>query len=310
MHYALRWLLLILAVLTPFLALIEWMIGEKGAKSVKNRLADWYVFIEEGDWSTLVVFGASSVDRFLQCVFGAPIVSARYVSLGILMSVCYSAIALSAVYGSGFWYWILHPLAAWPAWVKFFHTAAAGNLAFVLYWLLGINAIVDVTSLALSRLLLRRLLVRCTPHKTWKFSVVLVAIAYIGVGFSLFATLGVPACLLSLHMGTLGSPVVIVRSAFVVLFGWPWFFITIARAYGAASAAFGFLFFLTACLSTVLLAMAVTSAGILYLSRPISHKPFAFIVERLAGSRKGLLTVASTVLTSLTAIGTAFDRLL
>jgi len=89
----LPWLLVCLAVATPSIALAEWLIGDEGVIQVRNRLADWYVYVEDGDWSTLISSSARQTEGFLSGLLGQGLISARSVLVWLAIS---SSVSLTA----------------------------------------------------------------------------------------------------------------------------------------------------------------------------------------------------------------------
>jgi hypothetical protein len=125
---------------------LEAVIGDKTRKEMKDRLADWWVYVSDSDWSNIIAFAGESTDRLLSIVFGSKILSRRYFLTGGVLAAVLSLIPIVPI--------VLPPssfetlLSHWNE--PLMHTYMTFGST-----LLALNVAFDVASLALSRLVLR-----------------------------------------------------------------------------------------------------------------------------------------------------------
>jgi hypothetical protein len=94
-YHLLLWAFLVLTVLTALIGLTEWLIGPRGRKAVCDRLADFYVLLMEGDWSTVLQSAAATTDGFLSAMLGRELISFRsFFGWGVI-SVPFSIVTLA-----------------------------------------------------------------------------------------------------------------------------------------------------------------------------------------------------------------------
>lgn len=269
-----------LSVLTPIVAFAEWMLGESGAQRVKNRLANWYVYLEDSDWSAIVNSGARSIDGFFNTVLGSSLIGVRPLTLGFIFSFVVLFFGLLG---------ITSILAAIPR-LEIGQSSITDVARIALLY-----AVLDTFALVASRWLLRR-----------------IVIAKDAAAFAL----GVAGLMLVVY--TVGAAVMIISDPQVLhqgprafLYAAEWGFnedytqlnldwgVKLSLLLGAVSGS----------PSSWLLLLYIVGACLLYVSRPITRKPLALLVERLAESPRGAFTALFTLLTALSGVLTAYSKL-
>jgi len=93
---------LILAILGAVALLADFIVSEEDDKALKNKLADFFVAIEAGDWTALYRQPAKGLLRFMNHVLGDEPFSLRFViatvAVSILMTVIFFSLALVWTY--------------------------------------------------------------------------------------------------------------------------------------------------------------------------------------------------------------------
>jgi hypothetical protein len=84
----------IVAVVTILITLggfLDFLLGEPGNKRIKDRLINFYISIEEGDWSSLYRLPATALLNFIYRLLGKHIISIRFVIRTALLSLLFTA---------------------------------------------------------------------------------------------------------------------------------------------------------------------------------------------------------------------------
>jgi hypothetical protein len=84
----------IVAVVTILIVLggfLDFLLGEPGNKQIKDRLINFYIRIEEGDWSSLYRLPATALLNFIYRLLGRHIISIRFMIRTALLSLLFTA---------------------------------------------------------------------------------------------------------------------------------------------------------------------------------------------------------------------------
>jgi hypothetical protein len=159
----LSWLLFVLALVTPVTALVDWLAGDEGVRRNKDRLAAWYVFIQDGDWSRFLSSTASTTDDFLDKLLGHAIFPTRAVVVWLIISSSLSLVAFLVN-----------------------HIIQQLGIEESLVGVIGLFC-VDFVALAVSRLLLRKLATSSGTKGIGIFLATSCALAYLCIGIFMAA---------------------------------------------------------------------------------------------------------------------------
>src|SRR5580704_3715854 len=96
LHNLLGWIGGICAVLATAALYVQFLIGEDD-QPIRDRLEGWYRATSASDWRGFINFSLRSTDKFLSYLFGAPILSLRFVLVAGSASVLINLIAMLAV---------------------------------------------------------------------------------------------------------------------------------------------------------------------------------------------------------------------
>ncbi|MBB3571595.1 hypothetical protein [Rhizobium sp. BK491] len=77
-------------ILVPLGALLDFILGEKGNKKLRDRLADFYVAIEEGDWDRLYKGPAIKLLLFFESILSNRVFSIKFFLKTLFISVIFT----------------------------------------------------------------------------------------------------------------------------------------------------------------------------------------------------------------------------
>jgi hypothetical protein len=271
-HNLFWWLGGACAILTVVALYLQFLIGDND-KVIRDRLADWYVYIADGDWSRLFVYSAGTTERFLSYLFGSRLLSLRY-----FLTASAIALIVNVVVFSRIGEYSLHDVEVAP----------------VLFGAsVGANVLIDVTALALSRLYFRKIAKRQHPRVVLDL-VVIFGIGYLAVGAAYGMLL-----LVGLSHGDIGSAGLTkfdIAGLFLMCLLWPG---VIVADVSQAPQYWTFWMPGPAAFSAILLFAAYFVTVLVYFTRPIIQKPLSTTLEHLASVKTGVLP---TVLGGLAAV--------
>lgn len=137
MHHNLFWWLGgACTILTVVALYVQFLTGDND-RVIRDRLADWYVYIADGDWPRLFVYSAGTTESFLSYLFGSRLLSVRYFLMASVIALIVNVVVLSRVGG-----YTIYDVEV-----------SQGRVGA----LVGLNVFIDVTALALSRLYFRNI---------------------------------------------------------------------------------------------------------------------------------------------------------
>lgn len=272
MHNLFWWLGGACAILTVVALYLQFLIGDND-KAIRDRLADWYVYIADGDWSRLFVYSAGTTERFLSYLFGSRLLSVRYFLTASAIAFIVNVVVLSRIGG-----------------YSVYDVEVAPGLTSAL---VGLNVFIDVTALALSRLYFRKIAQRKHPRVLLDL-VVIFGIGYlaVAVGYGFILLVG----MIHGDIAHVGLTALDNAGLFLMCLLWPGIIIadvSQARQY------WSFWMPGPAAFSTILLFAAYFGTVLVYFTRPIIQKPLAAMLEHLASVKSGVLP---TVLGGLAAV--------
>jgi hypothetical protein len=91
-------LLFSIVLLTSLIALghiIDFCIGSSGQRRIKDRVTEFYIHVAESDWSPLYRQPASVAGRYLDCYFGRPSFSMKFIKRVLAYSLICSVVVLA-----------------------------------------------------------------------------------------------------------------------------------------------------------------------------------------------------------------------
>lgn len=271
MSVALHTLFVALSVLTAIITFVALVTGDEGEKKAKNRLINWWAWIGDHGFTDLVKSTAALVDRFFEVLLGRNIIGFR--AFSVWWGVC-SVFVLSIFGGLGDW--THHPPPKWW-WVP---------VAFFGFGLIG--AVLDFPFLAISRVAVRGIMGAKKPRT---FAIVYFLNAYASYAFIVW---------LELVTAKLPS-----RQRFPVLeaLSWPISLIWLRHDLPFSSQWFYFAFF---GLSTSMIAPVMIVAFVMRRFRKQTEPIAMWLLERAAGSQKGVFAGITALLTAVTGLLSAF----
>jgi hypothetical protein len=86
--------LLAITILFSLAALADFVLGVSGDRRVRNSLVNFYIALEDGDWTVLYRTPASGVLRFMNRFLGSKPLTARYFVRSAFISVCSTFVLL------------------------------------------------------------------------------------------------------------------------------------------------------------------------------------------------------------------------
>jgi hypothetical protein len=259
--------LVVLTSLTAIIAFTEVMIGDDGEKAAKERLADWYVYLGDGNWRHLTKSSAMMLDKVLNWLLGEKILSVRAVLVWcVVITVVVNVQEVITI----------HSFTTEQADVR-------SIMSFIVF---------DFPFLAVTRKALR--LIKYQSSKV--MLVAYFAIAYLGLALALsFLLDGTikfrgPIWYFGIYLDRLTLSTAILSALLGLL--WP-----LKLNYA--------IYMVPAFVSGCLLAPVMFGALIMQVFRPVMEPLALKGIERLANSKKGVLTAITALLTSITALITA-----
>ncbi len=298
METALHVITLSLTILTAFLMLADFLVGSAGDRMIKEHLANWWVYIEEGDWSRLTASAALVTDAFFNSILGSKLLSWRAVITWIGVCAGYAVIFYSVD-------------AIFDKTTNTFPLQLVLSMSVIFF-------VVDFAALACTRPLLRGLASATSPRIVRAFIFRTIMLWYLSVGgflalvTLLFFFLPPPDVAFSranadLLRGPGRNPLVIavVMTALVLVLpllalGWPLVFAVAGNSLQTKVIALIEIVLLSAPSTLVCFAL-ISGSWLLYISRPVTRTPLAVIVERLAEAQKvpaaitGALAILSAI---------------
>jgi hypothetical protein len=73
---------------------VDFLLGSGGQRGIKDRLVDFYVSIDEGDWTTIIRKPAAWFTLYFDFIFGPRYISIRVLFVMVLYSMTVSSFAI------------------------------------------------------------------------------------------------------------------------------------------------------------------------------------------------------------------------
>lgn len=289
-------LLLVLATIIALGKFVDFLLGDRGNRNLKDGLVRFYVRIAEGDWSDIFRWSAEKYRAFVSSYLAESMWSYRFfwatlVYSSVLTSIVYFSIAAldhrSLVLAAK--YWLSQPLL-WESYAC----------------LLTVNYVIDLVALAVLIGLLRSIAARSRAFWLLHLAVALI-VTYALLGIA------VQAARMMLSLTLSESIPLLVRF-------WSFFrlmanvdFVTMFNPFGSnAVFAFGnyhfyglYLLNFSIAFPMVLYSTILAFAFLVYYTRPITQRPLSLLLERLEGAKSGLFTTLTSAVAVIIGILTA-----
>ena len=278
------WLVVILLLLVALGNLFDFLIGPPGQRRLKDRLVEWYVVIAGGKWTGIVQSSARTMNLFLNHLLGITNISTK----GVLRASIIGTILMFSV--------LVISLGIHFPFIKFMASDRKVLLwnSFNIFCVVVANVALDVISLFLTRYVIRKLEQTSTNGRLLLLLLFQGIVIYILVAtvmtltesvmlvFSGGAFIGLQA--------NIAEKLVMVRNLFFNLFPLllrnPWkhgrgmkFGETSLLIFGAIAA-----------VPLIFSILILLASWTLQISRRLTQRPLALLLERLEGSPKGLFT--------------------
>jgi len=263
------WIAFWVLIATALGNVVDFLIGDQGRKTVKDRLADWYVALEDGNASSLLLGALSETEALIDHWFGRRILSKRAVIVGCLLVATMCIIVILPQWIAAKPYFSIPFVSVQTSREIPQALIQVGAFSLQIAIWTFMLAVFDVPSMMLSRLVIRRSLQKPS------FSNALLAVAFVLV-LSYFA-IAAPDASAELLGLSHDMPV----SSWLL---WPY---TLIREDGFRHT---FLLMIPAATSGFLLLSILLPATALVLTRPVTKAPFCVLVERLAEAPQGVFT--------------------
>jgi hypothetical protein len=316
--------ILLLALLISLGQLADVFVSDEDDVRLKNRLADFFVSVKAGDWTLLYRSPARAVLRLLDRVFGPKLLSWRYPMSAAALSLTLTALFFCA---SMLWSW-LHVLLTErncqvPGFSQFLEIPGYMN-SFLIDMAL-VNFLFDLGAWALARFVLR--IVAESRGIASLAALLFMPLLAAGMLWSLYAlylplAIGAEARGLGIPFGTAAFDQILQANlaSVVTLFTRPDYLFVIRcspdalNRYAApdhpifsisfvktmqivaTETMIPFILFLVSCLFGMLI----------YVLQPFVKRPLAFLIDRVAGSKKHVLATLGAILGVVSAVIAAF----
>jgi hypothetical protein len=176
------WLIFALVTLVALGRFVDFVIGSRGTRRLKDRFVEFYVAVEVGNWSSLLSFGSDLYLKYLNSLIGKSIIRPK----PLLMVFVYSISLNSTVFGSLLYYGIgVDPDGFRRAMAGMggasFQASSWWTIATMYVLMIATNYVIDVVALATLRTSLTRLQVggNVKPRKSL---LVLLGLTYVLIG--------------------------------------------------------------------------------------------------------------------------------
>lgn len=285
---------------------LDFLLGEPGNRKLKDRLVDFYISVEEGDWSALYRLPARTLLGFAQNLLGTKVISGRFAIRAIVFSVIITAIMLMAylaiVYLEAVWRQTdecrAPPLLMTALEVPFY-------LRHVLYQVFVVNAFFDVVTWSTIIYSLR--VISVTRNKFAPFGVILFSMAFAVLILHLLHSVYLPISIAE-RMREYGM---VFSNSFYLKFFRNGFltplqeifrvrgfigvscYLPPAEPFSISHISLTQYAALEALIPVILFVIACLLGSVAYLTRRLTHKPAALIIDRLAASKNVCVTIAA-----------------
>ncbi len=278
------WLILFLVLLVVIGKFADFLLGQKGKRKVKNRLVNWYCDIAEGHWTKAIQFSAGTTEDFFSKVLGTRLLSFRTLVLGTFLSVLVSLIILVLVFTFEF-----------QSWIKSFQFLFYSNFSLIVAVICLINALVDIPSLIATRCFLTKVRNAQGDSRILAWLFLDLIVAYIVLRLAVYMTVNATIVGLTVSDFALSLPLVYVR-------GLPGTFMYPGEANMTIGHTNFYIFAVSAAFPTFLHLVAVVSAYLTKVSRPITQAPLSLVLQRLEESPNGVFTSIAIGITAIVGV--------
>lgn len=141
---------LIFAILVALGGLIDFIVGDSGDRKAKERMAEYYVAVGDGDWTLLYRYPCSQLLRFMSYILGPDSLSARCILVTAVLSLLMTAIFFSLSMISSYVHSILVDVRCpVPGVAQFLEIP--GYMSPFLFYIAAINIVFDYCSWTVTR---------------------------------------------------------------------------------------------------------------------------------------------------------------
>jgi hypothetical protein len=240
--------------------------------SVREKLLNWYRYVDEGDWTRIPVFALRSTERFFAFLFGSSIISVRSLVTagGLAFFVSFLGYYLSQLETQ-----VHEPWHALTFTLSLLFSSGDWSLFLV-------TVLVDVASLVVMRLYIRNI-VEHSRHNVVFDLLFMVLFSLAAVYLSMFMVSFFPMMLES-HFG--------LKNAFA-LFRRMEYWLRGSHGHDSDSTIVMRLYFLPAAFSAFVVTSICAVSASVYATRPLTQKPLANLLEGLAKSKLNLMALVT-----------------
>jgi hypothetical protein len=290
------WLIAILLTIVALGNILDFFLGRRGQRQLKDRLVDWYILIAGAPWIGVIQFAAKTLDDFLSSLFGRDLISWLSLRRAIYISGALNILLVTAYlgYDHQFVKWIWRSGGKILRWNIF-------NIVVVL----AINVLVDYVSLMYTRKLLRLTLQSANAFVLGGILVIEILATLVTVIFVIslsHATMLVfsAGAAIGLNAG-FSEKLLMVGQIFVSFFfaffqNHPWKVMQVHLSTGVVVLGFAVAF--VPLLNFLILGLAWSAQA----SRRFTQRPLSLILERLEESPNGIFTTIAVALSALAGI--------
>lgn len=290
--FTMAWLVLCLIILIVIGHFIDFLIGERGERSIKNALVDFYVMVNTEEWFGIFRYSADMISRFIAHALGPNVFSGRYFLRLTLLS---SIMTVSIVFG--IFYVQRGTLVAYIIIFRssYFSTLFSTVLA---------NLLADFISWSAAKYLFGRLS-RATPNLIAALMCASIAVGYFAFGIALLFSSAWLRLEFAWDLRDIEPfhPLPVLMAVSGVLIH-PW------NADVTVDGMNYRIFSLSVLLPQFLFMGTVLICYTIYAGRRFILAPLALILERLEGSRGGVFTLIASGLAATVGILTALREAL
>jgi hypothetical protein len=277
------WVLFALSVFVAIGHFLDFLIGERGQRNIKDRLVNYYVSLAEGNWSAALQIVTDKYRHYIEYVFGRRIVSFRFVTRVAIYS---GIITVIVCITTTIYFWRVDPILNFARFWEWSRIAIINGALDLVSFILLYVTFRAMSSVTLGRAILLLALGMCFVYLAVSIAVS-AAIAVESVGID--TQTGAHLSIYSRFRGILSHVIVNPLNR-----GWSMF----------SDGVFGF------AVGLPILAYVIVMLGgmIMLISKPVSQRPLLLLCERLEGAKSGVFTTLATAITLIVGIIVAFQK--